>query len=201
MTQDPGRRESTAGAWAAAALVFALGGLGFGVAAQLRINDLQHRVDRLDARLEAPARPLEPSVTTASTTTSPALSSTVSGGEEPSDVDAAKDLIATAFSTVYRAKLSNGARLALVDDPSGVDAALTAAASGPNAAIINVTTARVDDITFTSPTRATVQYSVLVPGQTPGSPRSGEARLSSGTWKVTRATVCADLAAVDAPCR
>lgn len=204
MNEAPGRREATAGAWAAAAIVFALGGLGFAVAAHLRLNDLQQRVDRLEASADGAdsRRPSDTSPSSSGSSTSvPALPTITSPDEgEPTDVESAKALVTTAFTTVYQGNLSNTARLALVDNPSGVDAALTAAATGENAGIVSAATARVGDIVFTSPTRATVQYTVVVPGQAPGEARPGEARLSSGTWKVTRATVCGDLATIGAPC-
>ena len=200
MTDDDRDRGVSAGAWAAAALVLALGGLGFGVAAHLRVTDLEQRLSAVEAAQgtrAASSAALGPNV---SSTQLPAVSTTSAVTETPPDVASARASITSAFTAVYNGGLADEARLALIDDPTGVDAAIMAARAGANAAVASTIAAQVSDITFTSATRATVTYTVGVAGQPPSSPRQGSARLASGTWKVTRDTVCTDLAVIGAPC-
>ena len=201
MTEEPRDRGVTAGAWAAASLVLALGGLGFGVAAHLRVTDLEERLSAVEAAQNSAGRSGGSALGTGvSSTRVPAISTTTVASEPPPDVAAAKASILTAFTTVYNGGLPNETRLALIDDPTGVDAALTAAITGTNAAVASTISAQVSDIVFSSATRATITYTVGVAGQPPSSPRQGAARLASGTWKVTRETVCTDLAVIGSPC-
>jgi len=196
--EPPRERGSSAGAWAAAALVLALGALIFAVLAHVRVSELEDRIGVLESEnaLRSPLTslvdPLDPVPTTP-------ISSPEGGGEPPDPSTARADVIA-AFSAVYDSRAAIDDRLRLVDDTTGVAAALRQAAAGPNAAVINSATVNVNDVTFSSPTRATVVYGLAVPGQPPILGRSGEARVDGGAWKVTRATVCADLTAVGAPC-
>ena len=60
--------------------------------------------------------------------------------------------------------------------------------------------AKVDRIVFTSPTSASVAYDLLVDGSQTFATRVGHARFVGGRWKVTRATVCADLALANVTC-
>ncbi len=203
MSDRPRDRRASAGAWAAAALVLALGGLGFGVAAHLRLTDQQKRIDRLEA--ERPARAGEtpnsqPAGASSPSSTTTSSTSTTAAPSEPPNPAQAQTLIAAAFTTVYDGQQPNTSRLAMIDDPTGVEAALEAAAVGPSAPLLAAAHATVAQITFTSATRSTVSYSVDVTGQAPSPTRQGEARLSGGTWKVTRDTVCLDLKAIGAPC-
>ena len=74
------------------------------------------------------------------------------------------------------------------------------AEAGPNAAALTSVTVNVNDVQYLSATRARVVYSLSVPGQPPVLGREGQARVASGAWKVTRATVCADLDAIGSAC-
>ena len=51
-------------------------------------------------------------------------------------------------------------------------------------------TAKVTKVTVTSPTQATVTYSILVGGQPALSGKTGIAVLQGGTWKVGLASFC-----------
>jgi hypothetical protein len=62
------------------------------------------------------------------------------------------------------------------------------------------TRASVAQVTFTSPTTAAIRFSVLVNGDPLVDDADGAARVVDGAWKVTRATVCANLEDVGAPC-
>jgi hypothetical protein len=192
------RSEGSAAAWAAAAVVLAVGGLGFGVAAQIRLNHLEQRVDRLEATAKAvsTSRPVATTTTIDDTT----VPTTTPVAAAPPDVAAAKQSVIHAYQVVYDGTQSPDTRLAFIDDPSGVAAAFQQAAGGPLAAQAAAIKARIDDVTFNSAVDASVRYAVLVNGVPQFQSRLGEARFDNGLWKVSRATVCADLQEAGAPC-
>jgi hypothetical protein len=193
-----GRSEGSAAAWAAAAVVLAVGGLGFGVAAQVRLTHLEQRVDRL----EVTSRSAPPSRTAATTTTvdDTASTTTAAVAGAPADVAAARSSVIHAYQTVYDGTQPTDTRLAFIDDPSGVAAAFQQASGGPLAAQAAAIKARIDDVTFNSAVDASVRYAVLVNGVPQFQSRLGDARYDNGLWKVSRATVCADLQQAGAPC-
>ncbi len=193
-----GRSEGSAAAWAAAAVVLALGGLGFGVAAQIRLTHLEQRVDRMEAR----ARTAVTTRPVASTTTfdDGPLPTTTVVGRQPTDEAAAKQSVIHAYQTVYDGTASSDSRLAFIDDPTGVSAAFQTAAGGPLSTQAAAIKARIDEVTFTSAVDASVRYAVLVNGVPQFESRIGMARFDNGVWKVTRSTVCADLKEAGAPC-
>jgi hypothetical protein len=192
--EDRGRAEASTGAWAAAAVVLALGGLGFGVVAQVRTSDLEDRVDRLEITLAQKAR------TPASTTTVVDNTPTTLG-RQPESPDEARADVLHAFDVAYDGAKPIEERLSFVDDTSGVAAAITSTASGPFAEQAARSRVRVDDVTFTSAVEATVRYVVVSGGVAQLDDRVGAARNVGGTWKVTRDTICTDLVAAGANCQ
>jgi hypothetical protein len=195
-----GRSEGSAAAWAAAAVVLAVGALGFGVAAQVRLTHLEQRIDRQQAttRASATSRPLAPPTTfdgTPSTTTT-----TVVDAAPANDVVARSSVI-HAYQTVYDGSAPTDTRLAFIDDPTGVSAAFQMAASGRLATQASAIKARIDSVTFDSAVEASVRYAILVNGIPQFDHRVGTARFDNGLWKVTRATVCGDLLEAGAPCQ
>lgn len=196
---DEGRGEDNAGAWAAAAVVLALGGLGFGVAAQLRAGDLEQRVLALertiDARPDVTERLAAPSTTARADAPEPG-----DEGEVPTDLDAAEAAIRTAFVVLYDGARPVRDRVAVVDDPRGVEQALKTASEGEFALQLANTKGTVSEVSFTSSTTASVRYSVLSSGELLVPDGTGAARLVDGEWKVTRATVCANLEEAGSPC-
>jgi hypothetical protein len=193
-----GRSDGSAAAWAAAAVVLAVGGLGFGVAAQIRLNHVEQRVDRLEATAKSAVTSRH--ATTTTTIDDTTLPSTTVVAAAPADVAAAKQSVIHAYQTVYDGSQSPDTRLAFIDDPSGVAAAFQQASGGPLAAQAAAIKARIDDVTFNSAVDASVRYAVLVNGVPQFQSRLGEARFDNGLWKVSRATVCADLQEAGAPC-
>ena len=189
---DRGRSEGNAGAWAAAAVVLAIGALGFGVVSLVRIDDIQSRVTALEARPRSTA-PIASAPT--SVTTDP-----VPVGLEPDSPEEARADVVSAFVTVYDGSKPGEERLAFIDDPTGVSEAFAAAGTGQFAKQAEGARARIQTVTFTSPKDATVTYSVVSDGVAQLGNRVGNARLVGNTWKVTRSTVCADLTSAGAPC-
>ncbi len=121
-------------------------------------------------------------------------------GEQPDDPAAAEAGVRAAVETVFgadgverteeEAAAYLDAKLALVHNTEGVDAAMTQL--GETYPGITVT-ATVTDFVFTAPDQATVLYS-LDTSITDFDNRLGEVVLVDGTWKVSRTTICDALA-------
>jgi hypothetical protein len=115
----------------------------------------------------------------------------------PADRTAAVAEIQAAFRTAYDSSLDQATREAPIDDPRGLAEAAAEAMAGPFAAEAVSARPTVTDVSFDRPGHATVVYDL---GQGSIRDRVGEAVLVEGTWKVTRATVCFDLALAAATC-
>lgn len=205
-TGDRGASESNAGAWAAAALVIGLGGLGFGVASMVRADALQDRVAQLEAsRRDGPSMASATRGPDPSEAPRPVASAMVDEQVNPTDLQPpdpvrAEAEVIEAFVTVYDGTRPGDERSDAIDDPRGVGAAFQAAAGGRFAALAASSRSVVTSVRFNSAVEAVVTYRVESDAGVDLGERSGVARLTGGRWKVTRATVCADLASVGAPC-
>jgi hypothetical protein len=115
---------------------------------------------------------------------------------------AARAAVISAFSIVYDPSRPAAARLALIDDPTGVTRASQAVFAGRYGVAAHHESVRVTDVELDRRDHAWVRFDLYTGVAT--NPvlrgRLGEARLVHGTWKVTRATVCADLALAGATC-
>lgn len=121
-------------------------------------------------------------------------------GPGPADPSASRTAIAAAFDVAYDFTAPPGRRQDAVDDPGGLVGPVGEITTGSYAGIAATVEVDIVEIVFTSPTKASVLYDLIgVPG-TFGTGRIGEARLIDGHWKVTRATVCADLALAQVSC-
>jgi len=177
-------RESTNGAWAAAAVVLAVGGLGFGVVAQIRVSNLEERVTQIQTVGSLPAA-------AAPRTTIPPLQA---------NNQAAETQVRHAFDAVYDPATAAAERLAAVDDPRGVDVAFKSVASGQSARNASQASLDITEVEFTSETAARVRYAILIGGLPRFVGRIGDASFVGGAWRVSRGTVCADLALIGAKC-
>ncbi len=119
-------------------------------------------------------------------------------GEQPADVDIARVEVTTLMESMY----GSGAlldRLDFIDDPTGVADALAQfedSAYGDEAASA---IAIVEEVVFTSPDTASFRYSVHSDAYR-FDRRVGEAARIDGVWKISRATICNDLAIASAGC-
>lgn len=177
--------------------MLALGGLGFGVSAQLRANDLESKVGQLErsaATSPAPIATTSRESQAAQTSLAPATQPPPTDARtQPDDLAGARQSVVNAFETVYNGSLPIQTRLDLVDDATGISDLLTFRAGSPGGDVLVQIRGRVENVSFTSGSKATVQYSITVPGSSPYTGRIGEAKLVGNTWKVTRAAVCNDL--------
>ena len=130
-------------------------------------------------------------------------------GEQPTDVDAARRGVTEAFWTVYDSDRTTSDRLAAIDDPRDIDQLGTVAASGPAGLFMAESKSGVTEIVFDRPDHAWVEYDVVSTAASPphsldwttiGGLGPGEAVFVDGAWKVTRGTVCNDLARASVRC-
>lgn len=119
------------------------------------------------------------SPSTASTTPPPAGSSSPSG-------DATAQIKAN-WEAFFNPKTPNDKRAQLLQNGDAFAATIQAQAANPLAAAAQIV---VSKVTVTSPTQATVVYSINVNG-TPALPnQNGVAVLDNGVWKVSSASFC-----------
>lgn len=121
-------------------------------------------------------------------------------GKAPADPTLARAHIADAFATAYDFSAPPAQRKASVDDPAGLHGLVAAAQSGPYASALGDLRVDIGEVVFTSPTEAAVLYDFAGDHVTYATGRIGHARVVDGRWKVTRATVCADLALAQMTC-
>jgi hypothetical protein len=199
-----GRNGSATGAWAAAAVVLAVGALAFAVNAHYRLNNMQRAMDEMQSRTVAVDTTVDRITTTTRFIPGSALSTAPTTAApnpgRPDDTATAETAIRAAFATAFDASKPITERLGAIDDSRGVAAALQAAVSGQFKDQASNSRGSVATITFTSRASADVMYSVLIGGQVQGDPKLGSAREAGGTWKVTRSTVCSLLESISAPC-
>ena len=116
-------------------------------------------------------------------------------GPQPADPVAADDAVRAVATVVYDPN-AGAARLDAIDDPRGLAEADAQVRAGQYADVAATTTATIGDISFDRPDHAWFYYELS------GimSARTGQAVLVDGRWKVTRATVCADIALAGVTC-
>jgi hypothetical protein len=116
------------------------------------------------------------------------------GTEQPADPAAARAAIERLYGHGYD-EITMDERLARIDDPSGMREVFEQLQSGPYGSVVEGSTVVLKDLVFLSPTRAAVLTDTQVPTYPAGAfaNQVGEVVLVAGTWKNTRATVCAAL--------
>lgn len=194
-----GRRnaERTPGAWAAAAVVLAVGALIFGVMADRRASDLAERVAQLERAESSDGDDTGSSIATQGTVASGASSTTTAddplrAGRVPADEAAAKSDVQRLVRSVFGA--ARGAE-SLVDDPTGVDVAMAAfaASGGPGRPAFS-------EIRFTSSTGGYAEFRLShSSGQSLANQRVGVVAIGP-VWMLQRSSVCAVFEALDSPC-
>jgi hypothetical protein len=125
-------------------------------------------------------------------------------GPPPENEAEARQAVIDAFTRVYTGDDPGGQSegFADVDDPTGIAEAVEVVRQSFPGALTGTNTVRVDDVRFLNPTTAAVRYTILLPDYSiPEFPnRVGRAVLVDGSWKVTRDTICHDLALGGATC-
>lgn len=122
----------------------------------------------------------------ASATSSPATSATSSASASAGS-SAAEQAITANWTAFFDAKTPVAKRVSLLQDGQVVASVIRSQAGS---GLASEATAKVTKVTVTSPTQATVTYSILVGGQPALSGKTGIAVLQGGTWKVGLASFC-----------
>ena len=129
--------------------------------------------------------------------TIPANSLPEPGVEQPADPAGAQAEIEATFGSLYGPRNPDADQL--IDDPYGLDVArqqVDANGFGDDAEAAGVA---IDELMFVTATDAVFRYTLTTP-ITEFPDQVGRARLIDGVWKITRATVCQDLAKAGATC-
>jgi hypothetical protein len=105
----------------------------------------------------------------------------------PSSTASTSAHVTTAWTTFFKGSTPVAQRLALLQDASAFGAVLRAQTSSSFAKGIS---AKVTKVTVTSPTTATVSYSILIGGTPELSNGTGKAVLLGGKWKVSTESFC-----------
>jgi hypothetical protein len=122
--------------------------------------------------------PSTPASSSASASSSPAAS----GGSSSAVAE-----ITTNWNTFFNSSTPNSKRVQLLENGSQFSSAITAFAASPLAGAV---TSKVDSVTLTSSTQATVKYDLSAMGTTVASGASGTSVLQDGTWKVGDDVFC-----------
>jgi hypothetical protein len=132
------------------------------------------------AATTAPASPSAPATTAAASPSATASSEATSGA-------AATAAIKQNWVAFFNPKSSVATKEALVQNGSKFEALLKSQASNPTAATAS---ASVQSVKITSPTQATVSYTILVSGSPVLKGQKGTAVYQDGTWKVSKTSFC-----------
>jgi hypothetical protein len=130
-----------------------------------------------------------PAASPSSSSAAPA-SSAPSSAAPPGGAAAAQEIAAN-WTAFFNAKTPVAKRISLVQNGQ-VFASVIKGQAGSGLA--SEATAKVTKVAITSPTQATVTYSILVGGQPALTDKTGVAVLQAGTWKVGLASFCGLLA-------
>jgi len=136
-------------------------------------------------------------IDTVPATTMPDLPS--AGDEQPADPVAAQAQVEANFDSLYGNPDDDVDRSDIIDDASGLDVVRDQVEDNGFGDEAESATVTIQELVFTSPEEAVFEYTLTTsaanfPGQL------GRARLLDGTWKITRGTLCQDLAKAGATC-
>ena len=121
-------------------------------------------------------------------------------GEQPADTAAAEAAVRDVFATLFGSSTPFEDQPAgLLDDDTGVAAAIEVARSGDFSDAVATAEYTIEDFVFTNPTEAWFRYSIATDMSYFGQ-RYGTAYLIDGSWRISRAVICQDLALAGAPC-
>lgn len=121
-------------------------------------------------------------------------------GNQPADPAAAEALIRDRYALLVDQSIPADQKPSdLLDDYTGVQAAIAGMKRGQYADIAASATYAIDELVFTAPDEAWFRYTITTSAST-WPDRFGQAMLNDGVWQITRATVCQDLALTQSPC-
>ena len=95
--------------------------------------------------------------------------------------------ITTNWNTFFNSSTPNSKRVQLLENGSQFSAAIASLSGTPLASGLS---SKVDSVSVTSSTKATVKYDLSAPGQTVANGATGSSVLQDGTWKVGDDVFC-----------
>ena len=119
--------------------------------------------------------------------TTPAASPSATASKQATSGAAAAAAIKQDWVTFFNPKTSVAAKEAILENGSKYEALLKSQASNPTAATAS---ASVQSVKITSPTGATIDYTILVSGSPVLKGQKGTAVYQDGTWKVSKISFC-----------
>jgi hypothetical protein len=134
-----------------------------------------------------------PTTGTSATATAPATAATTApasstaGGSTAGGSAAAIAEIKTNWEKFFNSSTPNSERLALLENGSSFSSALSSFSANPLASTVS---SKVDSVTLTSATRASVTYDLTAAGAPVASAQKGTSVLQDGTWKVGDDVFC-----------
>lgn len=134
----------------------------------------------------ATTAPSTPSPATTTSTTSPTETGTATGSA-PADAAAATAQIKQNWQTFFDPKTSIADKEKYLQNGQVLAPLLAGFAADPR---VGQVSAAVSNVTFTSPTTATVTYALSLQGTVVEPNATGKAVLQDGTWKVADSTLC-----------
>jgi hypothetical protein len=127
------------------------------------------------------------SVGASSSASATASAPATTGNNEEPPSSAAVSQITHNCNTFFNASTPNNTRVNLLQDGSAFATALKDFATSPFASAV---TSKVDSVTLTSATEATVKYDLSALGTSVAKDASGTSVLQDGTWKVGDSVFC-----------
>jgi len=119
--------------------------------------------------------------------TTPAASPSATASKQATSGAAAAAAIKQDWVTFFNPNTSVAAKEAILENGSKYEALLKSQASNPTAATAS---ASVQSVKITSPTGATIDYTILVSGSPVLKGQKGTAVYQDGTWKVSKTSFC-----------
>jgi len=119
--------------------------------------------------------------------TTPAASPSATASKQATSGAAAAAALQQVWGPFFNPKTSVAAKEAILENGSKYEALLKSQASNPTAATAS---ASVQSVKITSPTGATIDYTILVSGSPVLKGQKGTAVYQDGTWKVSKTSFC-----------
>lgn len=121
------------------------------------------------------------------------------GVDQPADPAAAEAEIEANLDSLYGNPDDDVDRSNVIDDASGLDVVRDQVEDNGFGDEAESATVTIQELVFTSPEEAVFRYTLTTSAANFGG-QIGRARLLDGTWKITRGTLCQDLAKAGATC-
>jgi hypothetical protein len=121
-------------------------------------------------------------------------------GEQPADPAAAEEQVRAAFTGIFDSSLPREAKAPLSERPAVWAAANQALVEGQYGEMVEGLHAVVDEVVFTSPTRAVVRFDLITSTGYRSADQIGHAVLVDGRWLVTIETTCEQVSIAGVRC-